>query len=143
MCISECRSLVVFQPRQILFKQVVFRLDAFRHQPGIGTLSSVNVCFVLRWNLSFACIQLKERCVLNKIVNPLVYLGNGKFKWQRDHDLFKEFVKHVLKIKGKWTVPRGGCKQIKTSNITLQLYENESVLLEGSMVKEYRNYLNK
>ena len=73
---------------------------------------------------------------MNKIINSLVYLGNGKFKWQRDHDLFKEFIEDVLKIKGKWTVPRGGCTQIKTSNITLRLYENESVLLEKPMVEE-------
>ena len=51
--------------------------------------------------------------------------------------VFQEFVEDVLNIKGKWTVPRGGCKQIKTSNITVRLYENGSVLLEGPMFEEY------
>ena len=77
----------------------------------------------------------------SKTTNPLVVLNSGKFKWEGDLDLFQEFVKDVLKIKGKWTVPRGGCKQIKTNNITIRLYENGSVLLEGPMLDDYRKIL--
>ena len=77
----------------------------------------------------------------SKTTNPLVVLNSGKFKWEGDLDLFQEFVKDVLKIKGKWTVPRGGCKQIKTNNITIRLYENGSVLLEGPMLEDYRKIL--
>ena len=57
---------------------------------------------------------------MNETINPLVDQSNGKFKWQGDFDLFKEFVEDILKIAGKWTSPRGGCKQIKSANITLR-----------------------
>ena len=78
---------------------------------------------------------------MNETINRLVDQSNRKFKWQGDSDLFKEFVEDILKITSKWTSPRGGCKQIKTANITLRLYENGSVLLEGPMVHEYRKML--
>ena len=78
---------------------------------------------------------------MNETINPLVDQSNGKFKWPGDFDLFKKFVEDILKIIGKWTSPRGSCKQIKTANITLRLYENGSVLLEGPMVDEYRKIL--
>ena len=74
---------------------------------------------------------------MNETINPLVDQSNGKFKWQGDFDLFEELVEDILKITGKWTSPRGGCKQIKKANITLRLYENGSVLLEGPMADEY------
>ena len=95
-----------------------------------------DVCFpVIVCLCSVKKNEITRKKDINKIFSQLVYLGNGKFKWQRDHDLFKEFDKDVLKIKGKSTVPRGGCKQIKTSNITLRLYENVGVLLDGPMVE--------
>ena len=78
---------------------------------------------------------------MNETINLLVDQSNGKFKSQGDFDLFKELVEDILKITGKWTSPRGSCKQIKTANITLRLYENGSVLLEGPMVDEYRKIL--
>ena len=46
-------------------------------------------------------------------------------------------------MKGKWTVPRGQCKQVKTDNITIRWYESQSVVLEGPMVDQYRNLLQK
>ena len=78
---------------------------------------------------------------MNETINPLVDQSNAKFKWQGDSNLFKEFVEDILKITGKRTSSGGGCKQIKTANITLRLYENRSVLLEGPMVDEYRKIL--
>ena len=68
---------------------------------------------------------------MSETINPPVDQSNGKFKWQGDIDLYKEFVEDLLNITGRWTSPRGGCKQIKTANITLRLYENRSILLEG------------
>ena len=64
----------------------------------------------------------------------------GSLSGKGDIDLFKEFVEHILNITGK-TSPCSGCKQIKTVNITLRLYENGSVLLEGPMVDEYGKIL--
>ena len=40
-------------------------------------------------------------------------------------------------------MPRGQCKQVKTNNITIRWYESQSVVLEGPMVEQYRNLLQK
>ena len=59
--------------------------------------------------------------VSNKI-NPLTF-RNSKLKWQGDFDLFQQFVDEILNIKDEWRVPRGGCKQLKTPDITIRWYE--------------------
>ena len=43
----------------------------------------------------------------------------------------------------QWTVPRGQCKQVKTDNITIRWYGSQSAVLEGPMVDQYRNLLQK
>ena len=73
-------------------------------------------------------------------VNPLTF-NSGRFKWLSGFNLFERFVAEMLNIKGKWSVPRGGCKQLKTSDITIRWYENQSVLLEGGRIKEYKEFL--
>ncbi len=50
-------------------------------------------------------------------INPLSFT-NRKLKWLGDFDLFEKFVNDILNIKGEWKVPRGGCKQLKTKDIT-------------------------
>ena len=82
--------------------------------------------------------------VLNQTakVNPLTCV-NGKFRWSSEFDLFQLFVQDILNVKGKWTVPRGQCKQVKTDNITVCWHESQSVVLEGPMVDQYRNLLQK
>ena len=79
--------------------------------------------------------------VTNKI-NPLTF-KNSKLKWQGDLDLFQQFVDEILNIKGEWRVPRGGCKQLKTPDITIRWYESRSVLLDGTMKDEYIDILQK
>ena len=74
--------------------------------------------------------------------NPLTCV-NGKFRWSSEFNLFQLFVQDILNVKGKWTVPRGQCKQVKTDNITIRWYESQSVVLEGPMVDQYRNLLQK
>ena len=49
----------------------------------------------------------------------------------------------TLNIKGEWKVPRGGCKQLKTKDITVRWYENGSVLLDGPMKDEYSDILQR
>ena len=78
---------------------------------------------------------------LNK-VDPLTCV-NGKFRWSSEFDLFQLFVQDILNVKGKWTVPHGQCKQVKTNNITIRWYESQSVVLESPMVEQYRNLLQK
>ncbi len=78
-----------------------------------------------------------------KTTIPLVVLNSGKLKWQGDFPLFQKFVKDLLSIEGKWTVPRGGCKQIKTNEITIRLYENQSVLVEGPLTDKYIKILER
>ena len=40
-------------------------------------------------------------------------------------------------------MPRDQCKQVKTNNITMRWYESQSLVLEGPMVEQYRNLLQK
>ena len=50
----------------------------------------------------------------------------------------------VLVFRGRgWKVPRGGCKQLKTKDITVRWYENRSVLLEMAKATAMENGLNK
>ena len=74
---------------------------------------------------------------LNK-VNPLTCV-NGMFRWPSEFDLFQLFVQDILNVKGKWTVPRGQRKQVKTNNITIRWY----MRVNGPMVEQYRNLLQK
>ena len=76
------------------------------------------------------------------LINPLTFV-DGKFKWLGDFELLKRFVETTLNIKGKWKVPRGSCKELKTADITIRWYENGSLLIEGSMIKEYQAILQK
>jgi hypothetical protein len=55
--------------------------------------------------------------------------------------LFEQFVAEIINIKGKWSVPPGGGKQPKTSDITIRWYMNQSVLLESGRLKEYKDFL--
>ena len=88
--------------------------------------------------------SLRTETVINKtVINPLVILNSGKLKWQGDFPLFQKFVRDLLNIEGKWTVPRSGCKQIKTEEITIRWYENQSVLLEGPLTERYRKILER
>ncbi len=75
-------------------------------------------------------------------INPLSFT-NRKLKWLGDFDLFEKFVNDILNIKGEWKVPRGGCKQLKTKDITVRWYENRSVLLDGPMKDEYSDILQR
>ena len=75
-------------------------------------------------------------------INPLTFV-DGKFKWLGDFELLKRFVETILNIKGKWKVPRGGCKELKTADITLRWYENGSLLIQGSMMEEYKGSCKK
>ena len=77
------------------------------------------------------------------VINPLVILNSGKLKWQSDFPLFQKFVRDLLNIEGKWTIPCSGCKQIKTEEITIRWYENQSVLLEGPLTEKYRKILER
>lgn len=79
--------------------------------------------------------------VSNKI-NPLTF-RNSKLKWQGDFDLFQQFVDEILNIKGEWRVPRGGCKQLKTQDVTIRWYESRSVLLDGTIKDVYIDMLQK
>ncbi|CAB4039789.1 Hypothetical predicted protein, partial [Paramuricea clavata] len=45
-------------------------------------------------------------------------------------------------MKGKWKVPRGGCKEFK-NDINVRWYENERLLLEGPTMKGYKGILQK
>ena len=74
-------------------------------------------------------------------INPLTF--NSKFKWQGDFDLLQQFVDEILDIKGERRVPRGGCKQLKTPDITMRWYESRSVLLDGTMKDECIDILQK
>jgi hypothetical protein len=76
-------------------------------------------------------------------INPLVVLNSGKFKWRSHFTLFQKFVQDPLNIEGKWSVPRTGCKQLKTNDITIQWYQNQSVLLEGPLTEKYRKILER
>ena len=75
-------------------------------------------------------------------INPITF-SSGRFKWHSDFKLFQRFVAEILNLKGKWTVPRGGCKQLKTDDITIRLYENQSVVLQGGKINEYKEFLQK
>ncbi len=75
-------------------------------------------------------------------IKPLSFT-NRKLKWLGDFDLFEKFVNDILNIKGEWKVPRGGCKQLKTKDITVRWYENGSVLLDGPMKDEYSDILQR
>ena len=75
-------------------------------------------------------------------INPLTFV-EGKFKWLGDFELLKRFVETILNIKGKWKVPRGSCKELKTADITVRWYENGSLLIQGSMMEEYKGILQK
>ena len=75
-------------------------------------------------------------------INPISF-SSGRFKWHSDFKLFQRFVAEILNLKGKWTVPRGGCKQLKTDDITIRLYENQSVVLHGGKINEYKEFLQK
>ena len=70
----------------------------------------------------------------NKI-NLLAYDG-GKYKWLGGFQLLKRFVEDVLNIEGKRKVPRGGCKELKATDITIQWYENERMLYVGRSYDE-------
>ena len=56
-------------------------------------------------------------------------------------NLLKQFVETILNIKGKWKVQRGSCKELKTADITVRWYENGSLLIQGSMMEEYKGIL--
>ena len=75
-------------------------------------------------------------------INPITF-SSGRFKLHSDFKLFQRFVSEILNLKGKWTVPRSGCKQLKTDDITIRLYENQSVVLQGGKINEYKEFLQK
>ena len=52
-------------------------------------------------------------------INPITF-SSGRFKWLSDLNLFQRFVTEILNLKGRWIVPRGGCKQLKTDDITIR-----------------------
>ena len=75
-------------------------------------------------------------------INPITF-NSGRFNWLSDFNLFQRFVAEILNLKGRWTVPRAGCRQLKTEEITIRLYDNQSVVLEGGELNEYKEFLRK
>ena len=75
-------------------------------------------------------------------INPITF-SSGRFKWLSDFNLFQRFVTEILNLKGKWTVPRGGCRQLKTEDITIRLYDNQNIVLEDSKVIGCKEFLRK
>ena len=75
-------------------------------------------------------------------INPIT-ISSGRFKWLSDFNLLQRFVTEILSLKGKWTVPRSGCRQLKTEDITIRLYDNQSILLEGAKVNGYKEFSRK
>ena len=65
-------------------------------------------------------------------INPLTFV-DGIFKWLGDFELLKRFVETILIIKGKWKVPRGGCKELKTADITVRWYGNGTRSYDGGI----------
>ena len=63
---------------------------------------------------------------------------------QRFQSIRTIFVAEILSIQGKWTVPRGGCKQLKTNDITIPWYAGtHSVCLDGGKMNEYKELLQR
>ena len=75
-------------------------------------------------------------------INPITF-SSGRFKWLSDFNLLQRFVTEILNLKGTWTVPRSGCRQLKTEYITIRLYDNQSIVLEGAKVNGYKEFLRK
>ena len=59
-----------------------------------------------------------------------------------DFNVFQRFLAEILDLKGRWTVPRGGCRQLKTE-FAIRFYDNLSVVLEGGKFNEYKEFLQK
>ena len=97
-----------------------------------------DVSFELRYKYSEMNLNSNE----TPKVNPLTF-NSEISKWLSSFNLFERCLAEILNIKGKWTVPRGGCKQLKTNDITTRWYENQSVLLEDVKLKEYKEFLQR
>ena len=75
-------------------------------------------------------------------INPIT-ISSGRFKWLSDFNLFQRFVTEILNLKERWTVTRGGCRQLKTGDITKRLYDKQSIVLEGGKANGYKEFLRK
>ena len=76
-------------------------------------------------------------------INPLIF-NSDRFKWLSDINLFERFVQEILNINGKLTVPWGGCKLLKTNDITIRwCAETQSICLDGVKLNEYKELLRR
>lgn len=70
--------------------------------------------------------------------NPLIITDKGKFKWQGEFEALKRFVEEVLEINGKWTAPGGVSKQLRSEDILIRWYENQTITLSGPSAEKYK-----
>lgn len=85
---------------------------------------------------------MTDEISVKETVNPLAITDKGKCKWKGEFKSLQKFVEEVLEIKGKWTSPGGGSKQIKTEDISIRWYEqNQTITLSGSKAEECRRCL--